>query len=99
MGNIVVQFSMKKMSQAQYDQIISGLEAAGLAKVPGRIFHVAAPLGDGWHVTDVWESEEAFKRFSETMVPILINSGAEPAEPLVLPVHNIIVPEKIETVH
>lgn len=95
MGNIVVQFSMKKMNQAQYDQIIRGLETAGLAKVPGRIFHVAAPQGEGWNVTDVWESEEAFKQFSETMVPILINSGVEPAEPLVLPVHNIIVPEKL----
>jgi hypothetical protein len=92
MGNIVIQFSIEKMSQVQYDLIISGLEAAGLGTIPGRIFHVAAPDGDGWHVTDVWESEEAFKKFAETMVPIMISTGVEPADPFVLPVHNIIVP-------
>lgn len=92
MGNILIQFSIKKMSQEQYDQIIVGLEEAGLGNIPERLYHVAAPQGEGWHVTDVWESQEAFSRFAETMVPIMASTGVEPAEPNILAVHNIIVP-------
>jgi len=99
MGNIVIQFSMKKMSMEQYDQVINDLDAAGFGNVPGRLFHVAAPQGEGWHVTDVWESEEAFKHFAETMMPILVKSGVEPAEPLMLHVHNIITPVDANTHH
>lgn len=95
MGNIIVQFSIKKMNQAQYDKVIAHLEAAGFGNVPGRLYHVAAPNGEGWHVTDVWESEETFKNFADTMVPILASTGVEPAEPLILPVHHIIRSENV----
>ena len=97
MGNIVIQFSIKKMNQQQYDQVIKDLEAAGFGNIPERLYHVAAPQGEGWHVTDVWESQEAFNHFAETMVPIMLSTGVEPADPLVLPVHNIIVPENVGT--
>lgn len=95
MGNIVIQFTMEKMNSSQYDKVIADLDAAGFGNIPGRLFHVAAQQGEGWHVTDVWESEEAFKNFAETMVPILASTGVEPAEPLVLAVHNMIVPENV----
>jgi len=95
MANLVIQFSMEKMNKSQYDQVIAELDAAGYGNIPGRLFHVAAPQGEGWHVTDVWESEEAFRSFAETMVPILASTGVEPAEPLMLAVHNIIVPENV----
>ncbi len=91
MKNILVQFSISKMTSDQYDQVLIDLETAGKLNVPERLYHVAAQHGDGWHVTDVWESEESFNNFAETMIPVLINNGVEPAEPLVLPVHNIIV--------
>jgi len=99
MENIVIQFSIKKMNKAQYDQVITDLEAAGFGNVPGRLYHVAAPHGEGWHVTDVWESEEAFNNFAETMIPILASTGVEPAEPLILPVHHIIMKENINASH
>ena len=54
---------------------------------------MTAPLGKDWHVTDVWESEESFNKFGEIMVPILIKNGGTPVAPVVMPVHNIIIPE------
>lgn len=90
MGQIVMHMIHPKMSAAQYDSIVSDLAAAGLGKIPERIYHVAAPHGEGWHVTDVWESEEAFNKFGETMVPILIKHAGSAVEPIMLPVHNII---------
>ncbi len=78
------------MNAEQYNQVTMDLESAGKANIPERLYHVAAAKGDGWHVTDVWQSEEAFNNFAETMIPILIKSGVQPVEPLILTIHNII---------
>ena len=43
--------------------------------VPGLISHTSAPTPDGWYVADVWESEEAFRRFSEVVLPLLREAG------------------------
>ena len=92
MGKIIIQFDIKNMSAVQYDQVTSDLDTAGLGAIPERLYHVSAPFDGGWHVTDVWESEEAFTKFAETMVPTLMKHGVEPAEPKIMPVHSIIVP-------
>ena len=52
----------------------------------GMIFHTAGPSGDGgWRIFDVWESKEAFERFSqERLMPAIqeVTGGqAPPAEP------------------
>ena len=90
MGNIVMHMIHPKMSAAQYEGTVRDLEAAGLGKIPERLYHVAAPNGEGWHVTDVWESEEAFNKFGETLGPILQKHTDGEVEPMVLQVHNII---------
>jgi hypothetical protein len=41
-------------------------------------------------VTDVWESEEALNKFSETLIPILKKNGVTPAQPTLLQVYNTI---------
>ncbi|MGI9549771.1 MAG: hypothetical protein ACR2MT_01125 [Aurantibacter sp.] len=92
MKEILMLMSHPKMSAAQYEGTVRDLEAAGLGSIPERLYHVAAPNGEGWHVTDVWESEEAFNKFAETMVPIVIKHAGTAVEPIILPVHNIIIP-------
>ena len=42
------------------------------------------------NVFDVWDSMESFEAFGETLVPILTELGAAPAEPMVLPIRNVI---------
>lgn len=41
----------------------------------GLLFHAAGPTDEGFRTIDVWESEEAWKRFSEAL----------PTEPLLAP--------------
>ena len=69
------------------------LEDAGVGNIPERLYHVASQYGSDWNVTDVWESNEAFKRFSDVLIPIHIKNSGQPVEPLVFPVQNIIAPE------
>ena len=41
-------------------------------------------------VFDIWESQESFEAFGATLVPIMTELGADPGQPMVAPVHNII---------
>jgi len=93
MGNILVQFTFPDTDVKVYEGIVKDLKAAGIGNIPERLYHVSAKVGNGWHVTDVWESEEAFIKFGETLMPLHIKNGGTPAEPTILPVHNIIIPE------
>lgn len=93
---IVVVFEAPGFTQAQYEQAADKVTGGhGLPKspsdfpVPGLLSHTAAPTPDGWLVVEVWESEEAFRRFGETLMPILAEIGPVP-QPKVYPVHNMV---------
>lgn len=93
MSKILVQFTFPESDMKIYEAVVKDLEAAGLGNIPERLYHVAAQLDDGWHVTDVWESEEAFNKFGESLMPIHLKNGGTPTEPTITRVHNIIVPK------
>ncbi len=86
---IVAAFNIPGMTADQYDRVLQELEAKDAGAPEGRIFHVAAPTDTGWLVVDVWESEEHFGRFGETLIPVLMAAGVTPAQPEIHPVHNI----------
>ncbi len=86
---IVASFNIPGMTADQYDRVAQELEAKGAEAPEGRIFHVAAPTDTGWLVVDVWESEEHFGRFGETLIPVLMAAGVTPAPPEIHPVHHI----------
>jgi hypothetical protein len=51
----------------------------------------AASVQSPWHqVFDVWESQEAFEAFGTTLLPIMAELGADPGQPMVARVHNVI---------
>ena len=54
--------------------------------VEGLLVHVAGEAEGGFRVVDVWESEEALRRFAETLVPILQELGVE-GKPEIYPTH------------
>jgi len=94
---IVVVLDMPGMTQAKYEQ--SAEKVAGRPgpvkslsdwPVAGLISHTAAPTDKGFLVVDVWESEEAFKQFGETLVPILQEIGVPDVKPQVYPVFNVV---------
>ena len=75
---------------AQYDEIIRRLDAAGAGKPAGRLYHACFGSGDKLQVFDIWESQQAFDTFGETMMPIVQEVGVNLGQPMVEPVHNLI---------
>ena len=93
MGNILVQFTYSDANIKEYDGIVKDLKADGMGNIPDRLYHVCAKTKDGWHVTDVWSSQESFNKFGDIVMPLLVKNGGTPVEPVILPVYNIIVPK------
>jgi hypothetical protein len=84
-------FTPADFTKAKYDQAITRLEQAGASAPAGRSYHVAFEVDGLIQVFDVWDSMEQFEAFGATLVPILNELGADPGQPMVSPVHNVIV--------
>jgi len=85
-----IYFRPSSMNAGQYDDVIKRLDKAGAGKPKGRLYHVCFGAGDGLQVFDIWESQQAFDKFGETLMPILQEVGLDPGEPMVEPVHSVI---------
>jgi hypothetical protein len=75
-------------SQEAYDQV---REQVGLDRPAGGVLHVAGPSPNGgWRVIEVFDSEDAAKRFvKEQLAPAFQAIGASPPPPPEFwPVHN-----------
>ena len=83
-------FSPTSFTAADYDQLLGELEAAGAGTPAGRLYHVALETDGQIRVFDVWDSQESFEAFGETLLPIMGALGSEPGQPHVSEVHNII---------
>jgi hypothetical protein len=83
-------FSPSSFPPATYDETISRLEAAGAGAPAGRLYHVALEADGQIQVFDVWDSKESFEAFGPTLMPIMSALGADPGQPQVSPVRNII---------
>jgi hypothetical protein len=88
---------MPGMTQAQYEQSAERVTGRpGPVKSPadwpvaGLISHTAAPTDNGWLVVDVWDSEEAFQQFGETIMPILRELGFPDVRPRMHQVFNVV---------
>ena len=87
MKKVLVQFNVPGVTTKQYDQAWNDLRSAGQSNPKGLRHHVGAQNGDNLVVVDVWESQEAFAAFAETLVPILAKNGFPEVQPTILPVH------------
>ena len=85
-------FAPASLSAAQYDDAIAALAKAGFKHPAGRTYHSALGTPDKIAVFDVWTSQQAFDKFGEALMPILAKLGVDPGQPMVMPVHNVIVP-------
>ncbi len=83
-------FTPTGFSKETYDEAIKQLDAAGAGAPKGRSIHVALETDGQIQVFDVWDSQEAFDAFGSTLLPIMAGLGAEPGEPMVAQVHNVI---------
>ena len=83
-------FQPTGFSAETYDEAIKQLEAAGAASPKGRSFHAGIEVNGQIAVFDIWDSQEDFEAFGPTLMPIMSALGAEPGEPMVAHVHNVI---------
>ena len=93
---IVAVFQSPSLTQAKYEESVRQLTGgrAHLEKpadwpVEGLLVHAAGQGPNGFRVVDVWESERAFQRFGEKLMPILKTIGVE-GEPEVYPAHTFV---------
>jgi hypothetical protein len=86
---ITVIVTPPSMDARQYDEVIKRLENAGASAPAGRLYHVCFGTGTSLRVVDVWESQDAFNTFGQTLLPILQQVGVDPGQLEVAEVHNI----------
>jgi hypothetical protein len=95
---IIITFDFPGTTQAQYEQVTNKMtEGRGLKKpsdwpVPGLISHATGPSPTGWFVTDVWESEDAFRQFGEKLAPLLQEAGIPETEPKIYQAFKVVTP-------
>ena len=84
------------LTKETYDEVVrrltdgkSRLESPADWPVEGLLAHAAGEADGGFRVVDVWESEEAVRRFGETLGPILREVGVE-VEPEMYPAHTFV---------
>lgn len=89
---IAAYFHPEQLTAATYEEVIKRLKAANAFPAPGLLHH--STFGDPEHlmVYDVWDSQESFDKFGQTLMPILNEIGLDPGQPDVMPVHNMLQP-------
>ena len=88
---ISVYFPEANFTKKLYSEIVKRLEKAGAGTPKGRLYHVSFGEPDNLQVFDIWESQETFAKFGETLLPIMAEIGYQPPTPMFAPVNNIIV--------
>jgi hypothetical protein len=87
MKKIMVQFNFPGTTLKQYDQAWADCRATGQLNPKGMIHHVGGMNGNNLLVCDVWESQEAFNKFGEVLMPILKKNNFADVTPVITPVH------------
>ena len=85
-------FDNPEGTQEQYDAASERLGVTAENMPDGGVLHVAGPSPTGgWRVVEVWESEDAARKFDEeTLLPLLQSVGVERPEAQTWPVHNLV---------
>jgi len=89
--SFVLRFTPKGLTAAKYDEVIKKLDAAGAGAPKGRSYHVCFGDPNNLFVSDIWDNMEDFQAFGQTLLPIMSSLGLDPGQPVILPVHNVIV--------
>ena len=85
-------FQPESFSKEQYDEVLKRLEQAGAGSPPGRKYHFSFTGQSGAiQVFDVWDSMESFEAFGETLVPVMNELGADPGQPQVAEIDNVLL--------
>ena len=83
-------FTPSGFTRDRYKEAIRKLDEAGAGSPAGRTYHFALESDGAIQVFDVWESQEQFEAFGQTLVPILSELGVDPGRPMIAEIHNVI---------
>jgi hypothetical protein len=93
---VVVVFQSPSLTQAKYEEAVrrltggrSRLESPADWPVEGLLVHAAGQGEKGFRVVDVWESEDAFGRFGEKLMPVLQAVGID-GQPEIYQAHTFV---------
>jgi len=93
---VVLVFESPTLTQERYEESIRRLsdgktrmESPADWPVEGLLAHIPGQGPNGFRVVDVWESEDAMKRFGEVLMPVLQDIGVE-GEPEIYPAHTFV---------
>ena len=84
------------VTQERYEEVVRRLSGKDRVEspadwpVPGLLVHIAGRGEDGFRVVDVWESEDACRRFGDRLMPILEEIGIKDP-PEMYPPHTVVV--------
>jgi hypothetical protein len=86
--SIVVRFSPKSLTTEKHNEVTRRLEASGDWPPDGLDYHVVFGSEGNLHVSEIWDSQEQFGAFGETLMPILADVGIEFAnDPEIFEIH------------
>ncbi len=64
------------VSQAPYDRVGASPSLSGEGARDGILSHACGPAPDGWRISDVWVSKEAFDLFvDQVYIPAMLAQG------------------------
>lgn len=91
----IVIVSPPGFTREQYEESVRRVHPEGKLQSPsdwpveGLLVHIAGEGPNGFRVVDVWESEEAVRRFADVLIPINQEIGVE-GEPEIYPTHTFV---------
>ncbi len=86
--SIVVRYQPVGLTRQQYDEVTRRMEEAW--PPDGLQTHVLFGTEGDLKVSEIWESDELYRSFSEQILPVLNEVGVQlDAEPEVFPVHEL----------
>ena len=94
---VVLRFTSDNLTPERYAQIRTKLDEAGAGAPAGRLYHVCFGDPSNLRVSDIWDSQESFAKFGETLKPILEEVGVTNSNIEFFATHNIIVGENAAT--
>jgi hypothetical protein len=83
------------LTQDRYEQVVLNMMGKDRAESPsdwpveGLLVHASGQGPNGFRVVDVWESEDAARRFGEALTPHLREAGIS-AEPQIYQAHTFV---------
>ena len=91
MKQVMLFMEFPDLQVSTYDKIMDELNASGALNNKGPLFHTCGtnPNG-GLSIFDIWDSEESFNKFGETLMPLFKKYKVNMPKQRFVPLHNMV---------